>query len=132
MEFCLAILLLRARAGLAEFTDEVVRSADVRAMVDRVRLEIDPEAEAAGYDLMTSIVRVHLKDGQVLEERCDFSRGQPANPMTAEELAAKFLENVDAVGVSEDRGREAHDRILDLENQTSLKPIIEALTPTRV
>jgi 2-methylcitrate dehydratase PrpD len=129
MQFCMAILLLRRRAGLAEFTDEVVRSPEVQAMVDRVHLEVDPEAEAAGYDLMTSIVRVHLKQGGVLEERCDFSRGQPANPMTPEELGTKFLDNVTDAGIPPERAREAQERILDLENQTSIKPIIEALTP---
>jgi 2-methylcitrate dehydratase PrpD len=128
MQFCMAILLLERRAGLAEFTDAVVHRPDVQALVDRVRLEVDPEAEAAGYDLMTSIVRVRLKDGSTLESRCSFSRGQPNNPMTEDELGAKFAECLGAAGIPDSSAREAMDRILALEEQPSLTPILQALT----
>ena len=36
MEFCMAILLLERRAGLAEFTDETVHRPDVKAMIEKV------------------------------------------------------------------------------------------------
>jgi 2-methylcitrate dehydratase PrpD len=128
MQFCMAILLLERRAGLAEFTDEVVNRPDVQSLLDRVRLEVDPEAEAAGYDLMTSIVRVRLKDGRTLESRCSFSRGQPSNPMTDDELAAKFAECLGIVGIPESSADEAMRRILALEEQESLAPVLQALT----
>src|SRR4029453_8996891 len=44
MEFCLACLLLYGKAGLQEFTDEVVSRAEVQAMIERVHLSIHPEA----------------------------------------------------------------------------------------
>ena len=87
MEFCMAILLLERRGGLREFTDEVVRRPDVQAMIERVRFEVDDEAERAGYNTMTSIVRVHLRDGRLLEGRAAFGKGSPANPMTDAECA---------------------------------------------
>src|SRR4051812_36496898 len=49
MEFCMAILLLEGRAGLSEFTDEVVLRPDVQAMIEKVDFVIDDEAERAGY-----------------------------------------------------------------------------------
>src|SRR5213082_3168929 len=36
MEFCLAILLLRGKASLGEFTDQIVQSAEVHDMIRRV------------------------------------------------------------------------------------------------
>ena len=51
MEFCMAILLLERRAGLAEFTDEVVNRPDVKQMIERIDFGIHPNAEAAGYDV---------------------------------------------------------------------------------
>src|SRR5881275_637529 len=45
MEFCLAILLLRGKAGLNEFSDPVVQSADVQEMIGRVNFYVEPEAE---------------------------------------------------------------------------------------
>jgi 2-methylcitrate dehydratase PrpD len=91
MEFCIAILLLEGRAGLPQFTDAVVNRPDVQAMINRIRFYIDPEAEAAGYDKMTSIIKIHLKNGRIVTGRMDFAKGSPANPMSYEEVAEKFL-----------------------------------------
>jgi len=90
MEFCLAILLVRGKAGLSEFSDQIVQRADVQEMLRRVNFYVDPEAEKAGYDKMTSLLKIHLKDGRVISGRADFGKGSPADPMTFEEAAMKF------------------------------------------
>jgi 2-methylcitrate dehydratase PrpD len=90
MEFCMAILLLERKAGLSEFSDKVVQSTDVQQMLRRINFYVDPEAESAGYDKMTSLLKIHLKDGRVIGGRADFGKGSPANPMTFEEAATKF------------------------------------------
>lgn len=88
----MAILLLERRAGLAEFTDEVVQRPDVQALIERVEFGVHPEAEAAGYEKMTTIVDVELTDGRVLGGRADFGKGSPTDPITDAELEAKFLD----------------------------------------
>src|SRR6266513_2538571 len=90
MEFCLAILLLRGKAGLNEFSDQIVQSAEVHDMIRRVHFYVDPEAESAGFDKMTSLLRIHLRDGRVISGRADFAKGSPADPMTFREAAVKF------------------------------------------
>jgi 2-methylcitrate dehydratase PrpD len=90
MEFCMAILLLERKAGLNEFLDPVVRRPDVQEMIRRVNFYVDPEAERAGLNKMTSILRIHLKDGTVISGRAEFAKGHPANPMSYEEEAEKF------------------------------------------
>jgi 2-methylcitrate dehydratase PrpD len=90
MEFCLAILLLERRAGLGQFSDKVVQRSDVQEMIARIHFYVDPEAEGAGYDKMTSILKIHLKDGSVVSGRADFAKGSPANPMSFDEAATKF------------------------------------------
>jgi len=93
MEFCMAALLLYGRAGLNEFTDEVVKRPEVQAMIQRVRFGVHPEAEKAGYDKMTSILHLHLKNGRTISGRADFAKGSPSDPMSFEEVAAKFQDN---------------------------------------
>ncbi len=90
MEFGIAILLLERRAGLAEYTDAVVQRPDIQESIGRVNFYVDPEAEQAGFDKMTSILKVHLKDGRVLSGRAQFAKGSPANPMSYDEVADKF------------------------------------------
>ena len=92
MEFCMAILLLERKAGLPEFTDDVVNRPDVQAMIQKVDFGVHPDAEAAGYDKMTTIIEITLTGGRTISGRADFGKGSPANPMSYEEVADKFRE----------------------------------------
>jgi 2-methylcitrate dehydratase PrpD len=90
MEFCMAILLMKRKAGLSEFSDKVVQQTDVQEMIPKINFYVDPEAESAGFDKMTSLLKIHLKDGRVITGRADFGKGSPSNPMTFDEAATKF------------------------------------------
>ena len=103
MEFSMAILLLERKGGLQEYTDEVVNRADVQAMIGKVQFGVHPEAEAAGFDKMTTIIEVELNDGKVLKTRADFGKGSPANPMSDEELSDKFRECASWGGLDKQR-----------------------------
>ncbi len=123
MEFGMAVLLLERRAGLAEYTDAVVRRADVQEMIHRVDFHVDPEAERAGFAKMTSLVRVHLKDGRVLSGRAQFAKGSPGNPMSYDEVAAKFR------GCAEFAGwpRSKADAIVELVSTLEKAPDVSRL-----
>ena len=90
MEYGISILLLLRKAGLGEYTDAVVQRSDVQAMIPRVNFYVDPEAEKAGFDKMTSIIKIHMKDGKIISGRAEFAKGSPANPMSYDEVADKF------------------------------------------
>ena len=92
MEFCIAAALLYGKVGLAEFTDEVVNRPAVRDMIARIHFGVNPVAEAAGYDKMTTIIDVHMKDGRTISGRADFAKGSPTNPMSFDEVVAKFAD----------------------------------------
>jgi 2-methylcitrate dehydratase PrpD len=115
MEFCMAILLLERRAGLQEYTDEVVNRADVQAMIKKVDFGVHPEAEAAGFDKMTTIIEVELADGKVLKTQADFGKGSPANPMSDEELSEKFRECASWGGVDPARAGQILKLVWDIE-----------------
>jgi len=122
MEFCMAILLLEGRAGLGEFTDEVVLRPDVKAMIEKIDFGVDQDAEAAGYHKMTTIIEVDLQDGKVLRTQADFGKGSPANPMSDEELSDKFRGCASWAGLEKARTEE----ILQLAwNIESLKDVNE-------
>jgi 2-methylcitrate dehydratase PrpD len=128
MEFCIAILLLRGRAGLAEFRDEVVRDPQVRDAMEKVRFYVDPEADEAGYHTMTSIIRVRMNDGRELVTRAAFAKGSPANPMSEAELLEKFTGCLEAGGIDAAAGRRAAGLILDLESQPDVRTITALLS----
>ena len=90
MEFCMAIVLLDGKADQTKFTDAVANRDDVQKMIERVRFYVDPEAEKAGYDKMTTIIKIRLKDGRTISGRADFGKGSPSDPMSYDEVAEKF------------------------------------------
>jgi 2-methylcitrate dehydratase PrpD len=87
----MAILLLDGKADQTKFTDAAVNRDDVQKMIERIRFYVDPEAEKAGYDRMTTILKITLKDGRTISGRADFGKGSPINPMSYDEVAEKFL-----------------------------------------
>jgi 2-methylcitrate dehydratase PrpD len=110
MEFCMAILLLEREAGLEQFTDEVVNRPDVQALVQKIEFGVHPDAEAAGFDKMTTIIEVELDDRTVVKGSADFGKGSPANPMSDAELADKFRQCAAWGGFD----REQTQNVLDL------------------
>jgi 2-methylcitrate dehydratase PrpD len=127
MEFCMAILLLERRAGLAEFTDGIVNRRDVRKMIEKVRFGLHPAAEAAGYEKMTTIIDITLDNGRKISGRADFGKGSPANPMTDEELSAKFMECAAWGGLSKPNAESVVDLVFGLEKLKSIRELTRLL-----
>src|SRR3990172_8603912 len=91
LPYLVAVMLIKGRAGLAEFTDEGVQDKAVLAVAAKVNYELDPSIDYPRQ--FVGHVRIRLTDGRVVEERQDHPRGGPAFPMTPEELEAKFRAN---------------------------------------
>ncbi|KQT61876.1 MULTISPECIES: MmgE/PrpD family protein [unclassified Aureimonas] len=127
MEFCMAILLLDGRAGLAEFTDEAVERDDVKAMIEKVDFVIDDVAEAAGYHLMTTIIDIQLKDGRRISGRADFGKGSPAFPMSYDEVAGKFRENAEFAGMTAERADEVVELVRRVETLSGVDDLSRLL-----
>jgi len=128
MEFCMAILLLDGKAGLTQFTDAVVNRPDVQAMIGRVRFYVDPEAEAAGFDKMTTIIKIHLKNGRMINGRADFGKGSPVNPMSYEEVAEKFYGCADFAGWPTDKAKQIVETVGSLESEPDMRRLTALFT----
>jgi 2-methylcitrate dehydratase PrpD len=129
MEFCIAILLLEGRAGLSEFSDAVVNRNDVKRMIEKVDFVVDDRAEAAGYHLMTTYIDIELTDGLEVSGKADFGRGSPAMPMSYEEVADKFRENVEFARFPAKKAEAVIAMVRQLESLPSLAPLMAQLEP---
>jgi 2-methylcitrate dehydratase PrpD len=128
MEFCMAVLLLKRKAGLSEFTDEVVNRPDVQSMIKKVEFGVHPEAEAAGYDKMTTIIEITLRDGRKISGRADFGKGSPANPMSYEEVADKFRECAAFSRWPSDKAERVVEMVRSLENLADVRELTGLLS----
>jgi 2-methylcitrate dehydratase PrpD len=131
MEFCMAILLLEGRAGLNEFTDEVVLRPDVKEMIEKIDFVVDKEAEAAGYHKMTTLIDIELASGRKVSGRADFGKGSPAMPMTYNEVADKFRENAEFAKFPKQRAEDIVAMVRELESLPSIASLTNALAHER-
>ena len=127
MEYCMAILVAERRAGLAEFLDEVVRRPDVQALIGKVDFHVHPEAEAAGYDKMTTIIEILRKDGKTISGRADFGKGSPANPMTYDEVAQKFRGCAEFAGWPSEKTAAIIETVRSLERLDDVRSLTKLL-----
>jgi 2-methylcitrate dehydratase PrpD len=125
MEFCLAILLLQQKASLGDFSERVVQRPDVQAMIARINFYLDPAAESAGFDKMTSILRIHLKNGKIISGESAFGKGSPANPMSFDEAAVKFRGCAEYAGWS----MEKMEKIISFVKNLHTIPDANVLSP---
>lgn len=127
MEFCLAILLLEGQAHLQEFTDEVVLRPDVRQMIERVNFQVHPEAEKAGYDKMTTLITIHLKDGRKISGCSDFGKGSPANPLSWGGVGEKFYRCADFARWPRNKTEDIVGLVEQIESLDSLEELAQLL-----
>jgi 2-methylcitrate dehydratase PrpD len=83
--FCAALALVRGDAGEAEFADAVLADGAVARVAERVRPHADP-----ALGIGAARMRVALADGRALEERVTAARGTADNPLSRDEVEAKF------------------------------------------
>jgi 2-methylcitrate dehydratase PrpD len=90
----LAIALVNGPPGEYDVTDEVVNDPRVRELAGKITMFVDPTAEKEQFEGFGSIVIVTVRSDQNYEERLRHSKGTPQNPMSIEELEAKFRKNL--------------------------------------
>jgi 2-methylcitrate dehydratase PrpD len=90
LDYVLAAMLLDARVDLDSFSDAYCNSAGMRASLAKVEIHTHPEWGDDPAARRRSPVTITLKDGRKVTKTVDKVRGSPGNPMTRDELLAKY------------------------------------------
>lgn len=90
MPFGAAVAVMCGAAGLDEFTLEQIRSPRVRQLLNKVTLVKDARLEKTFPREWPARVRISLKSGEAHEKFVRYPKGDPENPLSWEEMAAKF------------------------------------------
>src|SRR6185312_6354603 len=99
LEYDLAVIALDGRAGIHQSADAAVQRPEARALMERVTT-----VPVSGGPLGSRVV-VRLKNGQELEETVDRAHGNPADPLTTDEILGKFHECAATLMPEEQRNR---------------------------
>ncbi len=106
---------------------------DVRALAKKIKLVNDPDAEKLEIreNKNKCSVKVEFQDGTVKEATIYDVKGSPANPMTDEELQAKFRSNTRAL-FPESHIKRMIDTILNLERVPHLSALTKLLVSRKL
>jgi len=90
LPYCVALAALNRPVTLAAFAPEGLHDPDLRAMMGRIEVTLDGQAEAAFPAMRAARVAVTTRDGQMRSHRQPTRRGDPDLPLSDEEIGAKF------------------------------------------
>ncbi len=128
LQYSVASMLLRGHVSVSDFSDEAIADQAVLAVAGKVRYETPdyptyPQAFPGG-------VRVTLADGSTLQRDFPYQKGGPENPMSEDEVRAKFRLNA-LLALGADAADALESAILDFENQDDLTAALAPLTAVK-
>ena len=126
LPYSIAVMIVRGRAGLDEFTEAAIRDSAVLDLARRVRYELDPTIDYPRH--FSGHVKVFMKDGTVFEENQPHPRGGFEDPLPPGEIEEKFRANA-KLALPMERVEAALDAVKRLEQLSSVSILTELLIP---
>ncbi|HEY3824820.1 MAG TPA: MmgE/PrpD family protein [Bryobacteraceae bacterium] len=91
LQYSLAEALVQGSLGKNAYRSDSLRNPHILALARRVHYVVDPQYPGPGR--FKGELRITLKDGRTFHEVEEYNRGSVENPMTYDEIRAKFDEN---------------------------------------
>ena len=129
-EFTAAAALTEGRVGIATFQDDRVQDPAIRRLMERVRVEVDPEIPTDLERHMWTRLTVRLTDGRSASIGPRPVPGHPANPLPLEVLREKFAECAGLV-LSAGRVDSVRQMVESLDACPDLRSLTAILDPDR-
>jgi 2-methylcitrate dehydratase PrpD len=126
LPFSIAVMLIRGRAGLDEFSDEAIKDTAILSLSKRVRYELDPTIDYPRH--FSGHVKIRLEDGTILEENQPHPRGGFELPLPPEEIEDKFRANA-RLALPAAKVDELLDMVRRLEQLPSITGLTQLLNP---
>jgi 2-methylcitrate dehydratase len=109
LPYCMAVGLVDGMVTPLQFKEARVLDKSLIPIMDMVKVVANDEFEALFPKFQPSRVTITTRDGKSFATRVDVPKGDPRDPMTAEEIGVKFHALGDAV-----LGRAKCDRLADM------------------
>lgn len=91
IQYGIASILVRGKAGLAEYTEEAIKDPIVKDISKKISIKVDPEIQKLYPNPRSMIVHIIDSSGNEYSSCIDHAKGDPENPMSEDELVNKFI-----------------------------------------
>lgn len=95
-----AVALVYGKAGLQEFEKVVLESQTILELTRKVHVTADEKLSQIFPDKQSAIVTISTEKGK-FQERVDFPKGEPENPLSDEEFESRYVDLMSYAGVEE-------------------------------
>ena len=126
LPYSIAVMLIRGRAGLEEFSEAAIRDPELLGLAAKVHYELDPTIDYPRH--FEGHVQVKMKDGKVFTEDQLHPRGGYEDPLPPEEIEAKFRANA-GLALAEYEVEEIVRLVQQLEGLPAITRLTEKLIP---
>lgn len=90
LKYTIARTLKTGRIGLDDFADEILFDKQVRGLMEKTVIEVDPEIDGMTPAAWPAKLTVRLADGRTISEFVKYPKGDPENSLTWDEVKEKF------------------------------------------
>ena len=125
INYVCAIALLDGRLERGSFYDAKIKDPKVQEAFKKVAVVVDESIPEKGEYCP---VTIEMNDGRKFQYTATIQKGHAKNPLTEEEVLAKFCDNVKE-RVSKERGEELIACVRGLDNLTSVRELTKLLAP---
>jgi len=122
LPYVVSACLIDGEMGPAQLKEDRISDSAILELSRRVKVNVDPELARAYPGMTSSRVEIRLKSGQTLVKQVDIPKGDPREPMTAEDVADKVKR------FASQRGEKALDEVVRLSLELERVGDIRELT----
>jgi 2-methylcitrate dehydratase len=125
LPYSLAVGLVDGMVTPLQFTEERIHDPRLIPVMDKVKVVANDEFESLFPKFQPSQVTITTTDGKAFTKRVDVPKGDPRDPMTADEIGVKFM----ALGrdvIGEAACQKLSKLILDLDHLAYVKELTAA------
>ena len=123
LPYCTAVAILDGEVTLAQFDPKRFTAPDIRSLLSKVNVHLDDALTPRYPNGIPNRLVVTLNDGRQITKEVEFPRGHAGNPMTDEEVTAKFRGMVEP-HYGEERANRILARCWDFERIVDVRELL--------
>ena len=123
LQYNVASVLLRGGSLPQHFTEEAIREPAISDFIKKITM-----AELTKGNMESGRVKVIMKNGREFDEFTEIASGDPENPISREDLLAKFWTNIEfSRTISRENAEQIIKIVADLENLDDVRKLADLL-----
>lgn len=117
--YSVAVGIIKKKAGLKEFSNQLVKEEDIIKLTKKVKVKSDLEFSEMFPVLSIANVSIVDYNDNRYSRKVEYAKGEPENPLTESEFLERFFDLYSFAGKTKEEAKNIYDRIFNEETEFS-------------